>query len=198
MFCLLFLASKNKAKSFLEFFTLSRQSAQVIELTRSHTAPLTVCSVLVFWLFLFLTNRGAATELANWLKISPAYLSQMATSHRKISAERCFQIEQLTGGIVTRKDLRPNDWHLIWPELANNAEDLKQTNYSNSTQDQNLKTNANKLNLVVKMQENDANVRDLAAKSRENALKNPQKRPFFTYFSSKNKKPNKNNAFPEI
>jgi len=42
---------------------------------------------------------------------------------------------------------------LIWPELANNTEDLKQTNYSNSTQNQenqNLQANANELNLVVK------------------------------------------------
>ncbi|EMU3955707.1 helix-turn-helix domain-containing protein [Neisseria gonorrhoeae] len=31
---------------------------------------------------------------------------------------RCVQIEKLTGGAVNRKDLRPDDWHLIWPELA--------------------------------------------------------------------------------
>ncbi|EPI3744643.1 transcriptional regulator, partial [Neisseria gonorrhoeae] len=29
-----------------------------------------------------------------------------------------MQIEKLTGGAVNRKDLRPDDWHLIWPELA--------------------------------------------------------------------------------
>lgn len=27
-------------------------------------------------------------------------------------------IERATDGLVTRKDLRPNDWHLIWPELV--------------------------------------------------------------------------------
>jgi DNA-binding transcriptional regulator YdaS (Cro superfamily) len=27
-------------------------------------------------------------------------------------------IEQVTNGAVTRKDLRPDDWHLIWPELV--------------------------------------------------------------------------------
>lgn len=31
---------------------------------------------------------------------------------------RCVQIEKLTGGAVNRKDLRPDDWHLIWSELA--------------------------------------------------------------------------------
>jgi len=29
----------------------------------------------------------------------------------------CTAIEQATKGQVTRKDLRPTDWHLIWPEL---------------------------------------------------------------------------------
>lgn len=33
---------------------------------------------------------------------------------------RCVAIEQITNGQVTRKDLRPDDWHLIWPELADN------------------------------------------------------------------------------
>ena len=32
--------------------------------------------------------------------------------------ERCVQIEQATDGAVTRRDLRPADWHLIWPELV--------------------------------------------------------------------------------
>lgn len=27
------------------------------------------------------------------------------------------QIEKITKNKVTRKDLRPNDWHEIWPEL---------------------------------------------------------------------------------
>lgn len=27
-------------------------------------------------------------------------------------------IESATAGAVTRRDLRPDDWHLIWPELA--------------------------------------------------------------------------------
>jgi len=31
-------------------------------------------------------------------------------------------IERATNGLVTRRDLRPQDWHLIWPELAANEE----------------------------------------------------------------------------
>lgn len=32
-------------------------------------------------------------------------------------AENCVSIEQATKGVVRRWDLRPEDWHLIWPEL---------------------------------------------------------------------------------
>jgi len=41
-------------------------------------------------------------------------------------------------------------------------------------------------------------VRNLAAKCRENALKNQQKSLFFTYFCLKIKIPFKNNTFPVV
>jgi len=31
---------------------------------------------------------------------------------------RCLAIERATSGAVTRRDLRPDDWQDIWPELA--------------------------------------------------------------------------------
>lgn len=36
---------------------------------------------------------------------------------RMPSPEFCVRIERATGGEVSRWDLRPDDWHLIWPEL---------------------------------------------------------------------------------
>jgi DNA-binding transcriptional regulator YdaS (Cro superfamily) len=30
-------------------------------------------------------------------------------------------IERATNGLVTRRDLRPDDWKAIWPELAEPA-----------------------------------------------------------------------------
>jgi DNA-binding transcriptional regulator YdaS (Cro superfamily) len=30
----------------------------------------------------------------------------------------CADIEMVTRGIVTRQDLRPDDWQKIWPELS--------------------------------------------------------------------------------
>ena len=62
-------------------------------------------------------ERGIAAALAAALGISPSYLSQMAGGS-SISPERCVAIEQATNGAVARKDLRPDDWEKIWPELA--------------------------------------------------------------------------------
>lgn len=35
-----------------------------------------------------------------------------------VPAEYCAPIERATGGKVSRRDLRPTDWHRIWPELV--------------------------------------------------------------------------------
>lgn len=67
------------------------------------------------------TERGGATSLARALGVSISYLSQMAAGTSSISPARCVAIEQATAGAVTRKDLRPDDWHLIWPEIAEHA-----------------------------------------------------------------------------
>lgn len=46
---------------------------------------------------------------------------QHGYSNRRPGAAYCSAIEAATAGAVTRRDLRPNDWHLIWPELAQQA-----------------------------------------------------------------------------
>ena len=45
------------------------------------------------------------------------YGFHIPSSILRIPIVRCVQIEKLTNGAVTRKDLRPDDWHEIWPEL---------------------------------------------------------------------------------
>lgn len=62
-------------------------------------------------------DRGRASELASRLNVSRSYLSQMASGLAPISPERCVAIWQETNGMVTRQELRPSDWHKIWPEL---------------------------------------------------------------------------------
>jgi DNA-binding transcriptional regulator YdaS (Cro superfamily) len=66
-------------------------------------------------------ERGGATRFAESLGVSISYLSQMAAGSAPISPARCVEIERATDGAVTRKDLRPDDWESIWPELAKAA-----------------------------------------------------------------------------
>ncbi|MCW9687989.1 transcriptional regulator [Proteus terrae] len=60
---------------------------------------------------------GGAKELADQLGVSKSFLSQMASGVSAISPRRCVEIEIATNGAVTRRDLRPDDWYKIWPEL---------------------------------------------------------------------------------
>lgn len=50
--------------------------------------------------------------------LNEQYLYQCLTGRRVAPAERCASIEQASEGAVTRRDLRPADWWLIWPELV--------------------------------------------------------------------------------
>lgn len=63
-------------------------------------------------------RRGTASALAEALGVSRSYLSQMTSGAAALSPERCVAIERATSGAVSRQDLRPNDWHQIWPELS--------------------------------------------------------------------------------
>jgi DNA-binding transcriptional regulator YdaS (Cro superfamily) len=56
--------------------------------------------------------------LARLLQVAPATVNQWARGHRPVPVERCAAIERATSGVVRRWDLRPDDWHLIWPELV--------------------------------------------------------------------------------
>ena len=61
---------------------------------------------------------GSDAALAALLKISAPAVSQWRKRGTVLKAEYCTAIERATGGQVTRRDLRPNDWQQIWPELA--------------------------------------------------------------------------------
>lgn len=65
----------------------------------------------------YLQEHETANSLAEKLGISPVLVSQWRTGKRDVPIERCVAIERATGGEVNRWDLRPDDWHLIWPEL---------------------------------------------------------------------------------
>lgn len=65
----------------------------------------------------YLSSTETAASLARKLGISPVLISQWKTGARPIPLERCPDVERVTEGALTRRDLRPNDWHRIWPEL---------------------------------------------------------------------------------
>lgn len=61
-----------------------------------------------------------AAKLARHLGVTPQAINEWKKGKRPVPAARCYQIEKATDGKVTRKDLRPNDWQTIWPELETN------------------------------------------------------------------------------
>lgn len=61
---------------------------------------------------------GSQTALAAVLGVSKGAVSQWKDEDRRVPAAHCVAIERATNGSVTRQALRPDDWHLIWPELA--------------------------------------------------------------------------------
>jgi DNA-binding transcriptional regulator YdaS (Cro superfamily) len=60
---------------------------------------------------------GGSSALARLVGVSPAIVYQWRTGIRPVPADRCASIEMAASQSVMRWDLRPADWHLIWPEL---------------------------------------------------------------------------------
>jgi len=54
--------------------------------------------------------------MAELLNVTPAAIGNWKT--RGVPIEQCPAIERNTSGVVSRRLLRPNDWQVIWPELA--------------------------------------------------------------------------------
>jgi DNA-binding transcriptional regulator YdaS (Cro superfamily) len=65
----------------------------------------------------YMQNTSQA-DFARLIGVSPGLVYQWLEKIRPVSAEQCVAIEQATNGEVTRKDLRPDDWEKIWPELT--------------------------------------------------------------------------------
>lgn len=63
--------------------------------------------------------HGGMAELARKCGISPIYLSQLAARQdgRVPGPVLAGVIERATGGKVSRAELRPDDYWLIWPDL---------------------------------------------------------------------------------
>lgn len=61
---------------------------------------------------------GSQAALAKAIDVPAAMVHQWRSGIRPVAVQHCVAIERATDGQVSRRDLRPSDWHLIWPELA--------------------------------------------------------------------------------
>lgn len=66
-------------------------------------------------------RRGRAAALADALGCARPLISQWSHGVRPVPVMAALEIERHTQGAVMRWDLRPDDWHLIWPELIDAA-----------------------------------------------------------------------------
>ncbi|WP_430869651.1 transcriptional regulator [Cupriavidus basilensis] len=67
-------------------------------------------------------DAGGPSKVARELGVEPPTISQWISldtrRNRPVPTERMARLERLLRFQVTRQDLRPNDWHEIWPELV--------------------------------------------------------------------------------
>ena len=70
--------------------------------------------------YLSKTNTSQAA-FALTIGVSQGMVWQWISKKRPIPIERCVDIENATKGSISRRDLRPNDWQKIWPELTSRS-----------------------------------------------------------------------------
>ena len=62
----------------------------------------------------YLNVRGRGAELCRTIGVKASNLSDWKLGKHPVPISQCLAIETATGGLVTRKDLRPNDWQTYW------------------------------------------------------------------------------------
>ncbi len=65
-----------------------------------------------------LADDDARDAFATQCGTTAGHMRNVSYGLRTPSTELCVSIERVSGGQVTRRDLRPNDWHRNWPELV--------------------------------------------------------------------------------
>lgn len=60
-------------------------------------------------------ERGRQATLAAAIKVPPVSISNWAGRKRPVPLPHVLPIERATQGRVTRRELRPEDWHVYWP-----------------------------------------------------------------------------------
>ena len=67
--------------------------------------------------YLFSLTVDERDAFAKKVGCSAKHLQNICYGLRKTAPEFCYAIERATSGAVTRKELRPKDYWLIWPDL---------------------------------------------------------------------------------
>ena len=70
--------------------------------------------------------RNADAETIERTGVTYSYLRLIGYGHKQPSAKAATGIEQATNGHVTRRELRPDDWWQIWPELREQNETVSE------------------------------------------------------------------------
>lgn len=63
-----------------------------------------------------ISQVGGTSALASMIGVSPS-APCMWRKRGVVPLAHCYAIEKATAGSVNRRDLRPDDWHQIWPDL---------------------------------------------------------------------------------
>jgi DNA-binding transcriptional regulator YdaS (Cro superfamily) len=66
-----------------------------------------------------LADEETRTQFASRCDTSLGHLRNcIYTGGKRLAPVTCVAVEIQSGRAVTRRDLRPDDWHRIWPELV--------------------------------------------------------------------------------
>lgn len=65
-----------------------------------------------------IAHTGGVGKLAAAIGVSQPVVSNWRARGTTPDAALCVAIERATSGAVTRRELRPDDWADIWPELV--------------------------------------------------------------------------------
>lgn len=66
-------------------------------------------------------KRGARARMALAMGVGRSFFSQMIRGVANISPARALQIETLSSGKIGRRDLFPDTWQQIWPDLRDQS-----------------------------------------------------------------------------
>lgn len=77
-----------------------------------------ICSMKKLIAYIRHADDDERRRVCEECRTSIGYLRKAASVGQLLGAGLCVRIRRSTGGAVTRRDLRPDDWHQIWPELV--------------------------------------------------------------------------------